>query len=438
MSRRTVADLSEAALLSLALRDPSIVDEAGAVGLTPEDFGDRRYKALWSGMVRDRASGVGPDEATVLERHETDLGIGRPFPDLSALVAVVRTIQSTPARRPSFDAYVAAIVEYRERRELLLAAAEIQALHAEGSPTAEIRDVFEGAMIRVQGRATSAGSGPAADLFVAAKERAERVRAGVEVDDQIMTGLPSLDRTLRYHPGHHALMAGRPSMGKTQLALGVLKSIAETQGPALFVSVEMGRDSLASRLYSSSIAGPGDLHARELEAAERWARTPLLVETEARTLSEVVSAIRIARAQHGIIAFAVDYLQRMTLPKADSREQAVSHASATLANLAHQGGMLGIVLSQLNRGLESRPDKRPMMSDLRESGSLEQDADSIVFVYRDAYYNPSTREPTRADLIISKQRNGRAGVTVPATFEPGNGWFRPYQPEYAEGWGDDD
>ena len=97
MSRRTVADLSEAALLSLALRDPSIVDEAGAVGLTPEDFGDRRYKALWSGMVRDRASGVGPDEATVLERHETDLGIGRPFPDLSALVAVVRTIQGTRA-----------------------------------------------------------------------------------------------------------------------------------------------------------------------------------------------------------------------------------------------------------------------------------------------------------------------------------------------------
>ena len=436
-ARRAIATESERAILALALRDPTVVDEAGAVGLTGADFGDRRHRALWSGMVRDRAAGIGPDEATVLERHEADLGVGRPFPDLTALGATVRALTSTPARRAHFDAYVAALVEYRARRELLGAADDVRSLHADGAPTTEIREAVESALVRLQSRSTASGACPAADLFATAQARAERVRTGVEVDDQIRTGLPALDRVLRYHPGHHALMAGRPSMGKTQLALGVLASIAETTGPALFVSVEMGRDSLAHRIYSSSIAGLGTVHDRELDAAERWSRVPLLVETEAKTLAEVVSAIRIAKARHGIVAFAVDYLQRMTLPKADSREQAVSHASATLANLAHSTGTLGIVLSQLNRGLESRPNKRPMMSDLRESGSLEQDADSILFVYRDAYYNPTTREPNKAELIVSKQRNGRAGVTVPAHFDPGNGWFGSYEaPGGAEGWDD--
>ena len=434
--RRTVAEDSERSILALALRSPEVVDEAGAVGLTVEDFGDRRLRALWAGMVADRSIGVGPDAATVLERHELDLGVGRPFPDLAALTATVRLVSRTPARRENFDAYVERLVEYRARRELLDAANDTLALHADGVDTSEIRERVETALLRLQTRSSGSEQVSVSELFSTAQARALRVRNGVEVDSQLRTGIAALDRVLRYHPGHYGLIAGRPSMGKTQLALTLADGIARRHGPVLFVSVEMGAESLGERLYSSSVFGDGDVDDQEMRAARSWDGVPLWVDYRAKSLSEVASAVRIARAKHGVVAFVVDYLQKVRLPRRDSREQEVANASFELSQLCHSAGMLGLVLSQLNRGVDSRPDKRPNMGDLRESGALEQDADSILFVYRDVVYNPTTREPHKAELILSKQRNGRAGVTVPAHFEPGKGFFSNYRSAFD--WNDDE
>jgi len=427
-TRRETADQSEHAVVALGLRDPGVVDEALTLGLLEEDFSSSAMRAFWSGMVLDRQRGTGPDEATVLERHERNLGPGRPFPDFSFLAATVGNLSRVPAKRGNLEVYVDTLREYRKRRTLLRATAFTQSIHEASGTSAEMLEALEGAVMEVHSR-TSGGEGvvPASRLLEKATIRAGRVRRGEEKDPQLLTGLPALDRVLKYHPGHYGLIAARPGMGKTQLALTLSRGMADRHGPVLFISVEMGEDSLAERVYSSSVAGEGSIEEREDTARASWEGVPLWMDHHSKTLSEVLSSIRIAHARHGIVAFVVDYLQKMRLPRRDSREQEIANASEALSSLCGSSGLCGIVLSQLNRGVDARKDRRPLASDLRESGALEQDADSILFVYREVAYNRMAKEPNKVELILEKQRNGRAHVTIPAHFRPGDGWFRDYE-----------
>ena len=437
--RRTTADQSEMAIVALGLRDPGVVDEALALGVSDLDFASLQTRAMWSGMVLDRHRGVGPDEATVLERHEVNLGPGRPFPDFAHLAAVVKNLSRVPARRGNLETYIENVQEYRARRELLRAARSTRAIHEGGGASPEMREVMEETILKIQSRSTGGGAVLASSLLEQATVRAGRVRRGEVPDTQLSTGLHALDRVLRYHPGHYGLIAARPGMGKTQLALSLAGGMARRHGPVLFVSVEMGEDSLSERVYSSAIAGPGEVEERERAARTEWRDVPLWMDHYAKTLSEVLSAIRIAKAKHGIVAFVVDYLQKVSLPRRQSREQEIAHASGSLSALCSRSGLCGIVLSQLNRGVDGRKDRRPLASDLRESGALEQDADSILFVYREVAYNRLAKEPDKVELILEKQRNGRAHVTIPAHFAPGDGWFRDYRTETGRPhWSDDD
>ena len=428
-TERRTADQSERAIVALALRDPGVVDEAVVLGLTVDDFGGLQMRTLWSGMVLDRQKGVGPDEATVLERHERSIGAGYPFQDFTTLAGTVANLGRIPARRPHLDTYVGTLREYRARRDLHRAAVGVQGLYESGGESSSMREELEGALLRVQGRTTGGGLVRASDLLERATAHAGRVRRGEIKEQQLTTGLPALDRVLRYHPGHYGLIAARPGMGKTQLALTLAQGIARRHGPVLFVSVEMGAESLGDRVYSSSTSGRESVEAREARAREDWKDLNLWFDHDSKSLAEVLSAVRIAQAQHGIVAFVVDYLQKLQLPRRDSREQEIANASEALSSLCSRSGLLGLVLSQLNRGVDGRKDRRPIPSDLRESGALEQDADSILFVYREAAYNRMAREPNKVELILEKQRNGQAQVTIPAAFRPGDGWFRPWSNE---------
>jgi replicative DNA helicase len=428
MERRRTAGQSEWALCSLGLRHPSVIDEAIQLGVIPDDFASEQLRAMWAGMVHDRHAGVGPDEATVLERHEADLGPGRPFRSLDVLSQTVANLLRVPARRDNLEVYSETLREYRLRRELLEVARTTEALHEDGADASALREHLEGALVGVQARSSASGPVLASDLVSRAAERAARVRRGEEPDRQLRTGLKALDRVLHYRPGHYGLIAARPGMGKTQLALTLAGGIARRHGPMLFVSVEMGEDSLSERVYTSSLSRSGPIEEQERGAVASWGQIPLWMDHRSKTLSEVLSSIRMARAQHGIVGFVVDYLQKVRLPERESREQEIAHASEALSSLCSGSGLLGIVLSQLNRGVDARKDRRPIASDLRESGSLEQDADSILFVYRDVAYNNLTREPDKAELIVEKQRNGQAHVTVPARFKPGDGFFGDYEP----------
>ena len=440
VARRTTADQSELAIIALGLRDPGVVDEAQALGLVVDDFAGTRTRALWRGMVLDRQDGTGPDEATVLERHERSVGPGRPFPDFAQLAGVVANLTRVPARRGNLETYVATVQEYRARRDLLRATQLASGIHEGGGGSPEMREALEEAILRIQSRTAGGGIVLASSLLEQATVQAGRVRRGEAPDTQLRTGLAPLDRVLTYHPGHYGLIAARPGMGKTQLALSLAAGIARRHGPVLFVSVEMGEDSLSERVYSSSVAGAGDIEEREASAREGWAGVPLWMDHQSKTLAEILSAIRIAKAQHGIVAFFVDYLQKVTIPRRDSREQEIAHASEALSSLCSRSGLLGVVLSQLNRAVDGRKDRRPLASDLRESGALEQDADSILFVYREVAYNRMAREPDKVELILEKQRNGKAHTTIPAHFRPGDGWFREYKEarEVPKGWHDDD
>ena len=241
-------------------------------------------------------------------------------------------------------------------------------------------------------------------------------------------GLTDLDsKTMGMQPGQFILVAGRPAMGKTAFALNILRACCvRDRRPALIFSMEMDRFSLRNRMTAA--VGNLPLQAlrdpRQHMTDEHWPRVahavtqlkdaPLIVdERSAMTPNQIRGAAKRWRDHYGDLGVVmVDYLQLM---KADgkhaSREQEVAEMSRAMKTMAKELGCPVVALSQLNRSLEQRPNKRPMMSDLRESGALEQDADIILFMYRDEIYNPDNTENTGiAEIIVGKQREGETGT----------------------------
>jgi replicative DNA helicase len=249
-----------------------------------------------------------------------------------------------------------------------------------------------------------------------------------------ITGIPSgfdaLDKkTTGFHPSDLIIVAGRPAMGKTSLALNMaVNAVKATQKPAIVFSLEMSKDQLVRRMLSSegrvdatrmrANRLEGDDWPRLIEAANILSQTEIYLDDSApMTPLEIRAKSRRLLAEKGLSLVIVDYLQLMHSGgrRMDNREQEISEISRSLKGLAKELAVPVVALSQLNRGVESRPDKRPMMSDLRESGAIEQDADLILFVYRDEVYNEDTEKAGIAEIIIGKQRSGPTG-TVEARF----------------------
>jgi replicative DNA helicase len=243
----------------------------------------------------------------------------------------------------------------------------------------------------------------------------------------LATGYHDLDRmTSGLQAGDLIVLAARPSMGKTSLAINIAEHAALTHGAVVAVfSMEMGASQLAVRIVGS-IGRIDQTHLRTgrltdsewprlAEAVEKLRTVSLHIdETPGLTTGELRSAARRLARQHGKLGLiVVDYLQLMGVSSSMSEENratAVGEISRGLKMLAKELQCPVLALSQLSRGVESRNDKRPMMSDLRESGAIEQDADLVVFIYRDDYYHPDSKEPGVSEIIISKQRNGPTGT----------------------------
>jgi replicative DNA helicase len=231
--------------------------------------------------------------------------------------------------------------------------------------------------------------------------------------DKMISGLVNTDLII---------MAARPGMGKTALALNISQYVNSLDKRVLFFSLEMGKSQLLERLLSG-MSGVNNKALRNgflnnttwpmiRSAAKELKKQKLLVDdTPALSLVQLKARAKMAHQRYGIDIIFIDYLQLM---KADgeNRVQEVSNISGGLKSLAKELNIPVVALAQLNRGLESRPDKRPLLSDLRESGSIEQDADTICFIYRDDYYNDSIDHPAKglAELIIAKQRSGPTGT----------------------------
>ena len=246
----------------------------------------------------------------------------------------------------------------------------------------------------------------------------------------VPTGFTDLDKkTAGLQPGDLIIIAGRPSMGKSSLALNIGEYVAlHTRQPVAVFSMEMGATQLALRLIGS--VGKLDQHKLRTgrlqpddwdklsEALGRLNEAPILIdESPALNAIEVRSRARRLAKQYGKLGLVVvDYLQLMQASsQGENRATELSEISRSMKSLAKELQVPVVALSQLNRSLEQRPDKRPVMSDLRESGALEQDADVILFIYRDEVYNAESKDKGTAEIIISKQRNGPTG-TVRLTF----------------------
>ncbi len=427
--RRMPESLSaEAAVLGSMIVDPRCIGDVIEV-LERNAFYHTEHQIIFDTVVAlyDRNRGEGIDGVLVrneLERHEQLEAIG-------GLEYLQRVIESVPSA--ANVAYYADIVKEKMLlRETIGAATEIlNDAYDESGSAAEKLDEAERRIFAVTDKRITSAAVALKDLVTKAYELIER-REGTHV-----TGLPTGyyeldDMTCGLQNGEMIIVAGRPSMGKTALALNIAEhvGIIEKQPLAIF-SLEMGKQQLAERFlcsYSgvdSQLVRKGmlntDHYQRLVEACGVVSEAPIFIDdTSALTPLEIRAKARRLKSAYGLRCILVDYLQLMHLgaSRVESRQQEISTISRYMKSLARELDIPVVVLSQLNRASEGREGHRPRMSDLRESGSIEQDADVVMLLHREDYYHrgePDYQQDNIAEVIIAKQRNGPTG-TVRLTF----------------------
>lgn len=265
---------------------------------------------------------------------------------------------------------------------------------------------------------------PIKQIVLSALEKIEQASKQKGNVTGIATGFIDLDyRTAGLQPSDLVLVAARPSMGKTAFVLNIAQHVAfhSNLTTAIF-SLEMSKEQLVNRLFSlearvdAQLLRSGNLADSDweklIEGAGVIGKSKLIIDdTPGISISELRSKCRKYKLEHDLKLVIIDYLQLMTgTGRADSRQQEVSDISRSLKGLARELNVPVVALSQLSRQVEQRPDHRPMLSDLRDSGAIEQDADVVMFIYRDDYYNKDTQDKNIAEIIIAKQRNGPIGT----------------------------
>ena len=347
----------------------------------------------------------------------------------------------------NITAYAKIVSERATLRQLIAAASEISksSFNPAGLDTNDLLQMAEKKVAQIAEARPKEGGFE--DVNVLLKSTVQNIdelfRSGSDITG-LPSGLTDLDeRTSGWQPGELIILAARPSMGKTALALNFIETAILSQDkPALVFSMEMPAGSLVKRMLSSiGRIDAGKMRNGKL-TEEDWPKLsaavskmkdrPLFIDdTPGLTPQEMRARVRRISREHGDPGvIMVDYLQLMTVAgPSEGRTQEISEISRSLKAMAKDYNCPVIALSQLNRGVEQRPNKRPMNSDLRESGAIEQDADVILFIYRDEYYNEDSPDKGITELIIGKQRNGEIG-TSRAAFVGKYTRFENLAPEY--------
>lgn len=359
--------------------------------------------------------------------------------------------QETPSAA-NISAYAEIVRERSVLRQLIAVSNEIadSAFHPEGKNSRQLLDVAESKVFAIADQSTQSGGG-FHDIKVVLTKAVDRINYLFESGSAITglsTGFDELDeKTSGLQPSDLVIVAGRPSMGKTTFAMNIAEHAALTAThPVAVFSMEMPAEQLAMRM----IASLGRVELQNLRTGklseQDWPRITSAItllnqkknvfidDTPAMTPTDLRARCRRLKREHGLSLIVIDYLQLMRLSDSkENRATEISEISRSLKALAKELDVPVVALSQLNRGLEQRPDKRPVMSDLRESGAIEQDADVIMFIYRDEVYNPDNPEVQgKAEVLIRKQRNGPIGM-VPLTFLGQYTRFENFKPEMYSG-----
>lgn len=425
--------LAEQSLLGALMQEPEkLVEVKAAVDV--EDFYDEKNKDIYNAILRLDEAGIIPDTTTIFE----EINNSGAFKSMDASLYIVELYDITPSTRNIM--HYANLVKrysiYREIRSALLSSTEeMNQGNADiDSLTATLFDQVEKAMERAKTSQFKNMKDVTNEVF---QEIVARM-SGEGQNIALPTGFSTLDQLVGLGKGDLVILAARPSMGKTAFALNIALNVAgknhrdesEKKTVALF-SLEMGADQLVSRMICSE----GMLDSEKIKKGTLDNDDMMKLETAVHFLNqknifiedsafikvnEVKAKCKLLKNEHGLDLVVIDYLQLLQGSKrTDNRQQEVSEISRSLKQMARELECPVIALSQLSRSVESRHDKRPMMSDLRESGSIEQDADIVSFLYRSDYYRSEdadeneVQEPSdvsTVEVIVAKNRNGQVGT----------------------------
>lgn len=406
-------DSEQSVLGALLIPGANAIDRIGQ--LKPGHFFTEAHRIIFGEIVAMAAQAMAIDPVTVAERLDT-AGLSEKTGGLAYLGELS---MNTPSAA-NIGRYAQIVIDKALERELVSASDRIQAIATGVGATKDKLAAAQSAIMAITEAAEPKKPQLIRDVLIRAVAAIERRGSGQ--DNAMSTGFPAIDTKLSggFRRGNLIIIAGRPGMGKTALAGCISLNAASRDVPTLFLSMEMADTELADRMITIAGRVPlgevldgnmeGDAGDRILAGTARLHELPLVIDEQGGlSFFDIASKARSVRRQHGLGLLVIDYLQ-LASGDGDTRNSQIEAITRGLKALAKELEIPIIALSQLSRNCESRPNKRPIQSDLRESGAIEQDADAILFVYRDEEYNQNSPDAGTAEIIIAKNRQGATGM----------------------------
>ena len=410
---------AEQSVIGSMMIDPEAIAASSAI-LTEEDFFLKPYALLFKAIVDLDTSGRAVDPVTLQDRlREMDAP-----EDLASAQTLAELVASVPVSTNAKH-YAKIVAEKAQLRRMIRTMETLTAeCYADREKADDLSDKMEKQVFQLLTKRQGRELTPIADIVMDALDRISAASSQNSSITGLATGFHDLDfKTSGFQPSDLILIAARPSMGKTAFVLniGAYMAFREKKRVAIF-SLEMSKEQLVNRLLAQeSNINAGSLRNGRLKDSE-WenlvmgadviGKSDLIIDdTPGISVPELRSKCRRLKLEGGLDCIMVDYLQLMSGSgrSSDSRQQEISEISRGLKEVARELHVPLVALSQLSRAVEQRPDHRPVLSDLRESGAIEQDADVVIFLYRDDYYNKDSERQGIADIMIRKQRNGPLG-----------------------------
>ena len=431
---------SERSVLGAMLRSRHAAQLA-VESLRPEDFYDPANREIFAAM-KAMSDESRPIDLVTVDEELTRRGR---LDAIGGAAYLIQLSQDVPSAS-NVQAYIRIVDEKATLRRLIAAAEQIlQDSYAGQKENQEILEAAEKAVYDITMRKGGEELQPIQPVLISTFEKIELLVKNKGRIEGVPTGYAELDEMLTgLHPGELVLVAGRPAMGKTSIGMNFVENAAIRAGKkAAVFSLEMPAEQLAMRMMCTEARVDMQNVRRGQLSDDEWERlSDALVSigpsaiyidcTPGITVPEVRSKARRLQLEHGLDLIMIDYLSLMTATgKNGSRQEEVSQISRTLKGLALELGVPVIALQQLSRAPTGRANHRPMLSDIRESGAIEQDADVVMFIHREEYYDPETPDKNIAELIIAKQRNGSLG-TVKLGWKGEYTWFMDLSPRAKE------
>ena len=412
---------AEQSVVGAMLMDKDAILAASEI-ICGDDFYQNAYGVIFDSMVELFNEGKPVDLITLQERlKEKEVP-----PEISSLEFVRDLVAAVPTSA-NVRYYAQIVSDKAVMRKLIKMNDELSNIcYAGNEPLESVLEKTEKSVFQLLQNRNAGEYVPIRQVVMNALEKVEKASKSKGTVTGIPTGFIDLDYKLSgLQPSDLVLVAARPSMGKTAFVLNIAQYVAfkKDKCTAIF-SLEMSKEQLVNRLFSlesqvdAQALRTGNMKDSDweklIEAAGIIGQSNLIIDDRPSiSISELRSKCRKYKMEHGLDLIIIDYLQLMSGSvggRSESRQQEISDISRSLKALARELNVPVIALSQLSRAVEQRPDKRPMLSDLRESGAIEQDADVVMFIYRDEYYNKDSEYKKQAEIIIAKQRNGPVGT----------------------------